>query len=49
MIAQYHQTKRGLAMAVTLLAGLAVATLTDAQTGGNPPVSTPENNAFLSD
>ena len=36
MIAKFHKSDRGLALAVTLLAGLAVATLTDAQTPTQP-------------
>jgi beta-lactamase regulating signal transducer with metallopeptidase domain len=35
MIAKFHKTDRGLALAVSLLAGLGVATLTDAQNAGN--------------
>jgi beta-lactamase regulating signal transducer with metallopeptidase domain len=33
MIAKYHRTERGLALAICLLAGLGVVTLTDAQSG----------------
>lgn len=33
MIAKFHKTDRGLALAVTLFAGLALVTLTDAQSG----------------
>ena len=36
MIAKFHKSDRGLALAVLLLAGLAVATLTDAQTQTQP-------------
>jgi hypothetical protein len=35
MIAKFHKTERGLALAVCLLAGLGVVTLTDAQSGRN--------------
>lgn len=39
MIAKYHKTDRGMVLAVLLLAGLALATLTDAQnqTSSQPP------------
>jgi beta-lactamase regulating signal transducer with metallopeptidase domain len=36
MIAKFHKTDRGLALAVLLLAGLALATLTDAQNQKSP-------------
>jgi len=36
MIARFDSTKRGLALAVSIFAGLALVTLTDAQTGGQP-------------
>jgi beta-lactamase regulating signal transducer with metallopeptidase domain len=35
MIAKFHKTERGLALAVCLLAGLGMVTLTDAQSGRN--------------
>jgi Antirepressor regulating drug resistance, predicted signal transduction N-terminal membrane component len=35
MIAKFHKTERGLALALCLLAGLGVVTLTDAQSGRN--------------
>jgi beta-lactamase regulating signal transducer with metallopeptidase domain len=47
MIAKFHKTERGLALAVCLLAGLGVVTLTDAQTGRNgasQPLQLAENN-----
>ena len=37
MIAKFHKTNRGLALAVALFAGLALVTLTDAQNSGNTP------------
>jgi beta-lactamase regulating signal transducer with metallopeptidase domain len=37
MIAKFHKTDRGLALAIALLAGLAVVTLTDAQNPAQPP------------
>ena len=36
MIARFHKTDRGLVLAVSLLAGLALVTLTDAQVQTNP-------------
>ena len=42
MIATFHQTDRGLALAVSLFAVLALVTLTDAQTGGSAPASNPK-------
>lgn len=36
MIAKFHKSERGLALAVSLLAGLALVTLTDAQTQSQP-------------
>ena len=36
MIAKFHNSNRGFAVAASLLAGLGLITLTDAQTGGNP-------------
>lgn len=36
MIAKFHKTNRGLALAVSLFAGLALVTLTDAQSGDRP-------------
>ncbi len=41
MIARFHRTERGLALAVLLLASLAVVTLTDAQTGAQSQKASP--------
>ncbi len=41
MIAKFDKTNRGLALALSLFAGLALVTLTDAQTGGNAAASEP--------
>jgi len=45
MIAKFHKTDRGLALAVSLFAGLALVTLTDAQNVGNPATSNPAARA----
>jgi beta-lactamase regulating signal transducer with metallopeptidase domain len=45
MIAKFQKTNRGLAVASVLMAGLAVVTLTDGQSGANPPTaSSPDSN-----
>jgi beta-lactamase regulating signal transducer with metallopeptidase domain len=41
MIAKFHKSNRGFAVAAALLAGLGLVTLTDAQTGANPNTTTP--------
>ena len=43
MIAKFHKTDRGLALAVALLVGLTLITMTDAQTGKNTPASEPNS------
>jgi hypothetical protein len=45
MIAKFHKTDRGLALAVLLLAGLAPVTMTDAQNQTQPPAKTGEPDA----
>lgn len=40
MIANFHRSNRGLALAASLLAGLGLVTLTDAQSGANPSPAT---------
>jgi len=42
MIAKFHKTNHGLALAVCLFAGLTLVTLTDAQNVGNPATSAPK-------
>jgi beta-lactamase regulating signal transducer with metallopeptidase domain len=42
MIAKFHKSNGGFAVAASLLAGLGLVTLTDAQTGANPSTTTPE-------
>ncbi|HUC85021.1 MAG TPA: M56 family metallopeptidase, partial [Candidatus Acidoferrales bacterium] len=45
MIAKFHKTDRGLALAIGLLAGLALVTLTDAQNEKTPPSAPIEPDA----
>jgi beta-lactamase regulating signal transducer with metallopeptidase domain len=45
MIAKFHKTNRGLALAVSLFAGLALVTLTDAQNVGDAATSDPAAGA----
>ena len=45
MIARFQKTERGLALAVLLVAGLALVTLTDAQTSGQAPKLTAQKAA----
>jgi beta-lactamase regulating signal transducer with metallopeptidase domain len=44
MIARFHKTNRGRVLAVSLLAGLALVTLTDAQKGGGNAAASDLNN-----
>jgi beta-lactamase regulating signal transducer with metallopeptidase domain len=45
MIAKFHKSNGGFAVAVSLLAGLGLVTLTDAQTGANPSITATEDAA----